>query len=101
MTSGKVRGIAFAGMLFFGLASAAQAVADPISDDDPGWSCVDMGNRVCGPGNSNGVTAGCYDDGGVLFKAWPCSAWKPSDGYRHSDGSITDTDGEFVIGYFI
>lgn len=60
-----------------------------IQEDDPRWSCVDDGNRVCGPGNSNGVPAGCYDDGGVMFKAWPCEAWMPSDGYRHGDGSIS------------
>ena len=65
------------------------AIAAPISDDDPNWSCVDSGNRVCGPGNSNGVTAGCYGDGGVLVAVWPCEAWKPSDGYRHADGTVS------------
>ena len=40
-------------------------------EDDPGWSCVDDGNRVCGPGNSNGVPAGRYDEGGVLVDPWP------------------------------
>jgi hypothetical protein len=28
-----------------------------ISEDESGWSCVDMGNKVCGPNNSNGVPA--------------------------------------------
>lgn len=26
-------------------------------EDSPDWTCVDDGNRVCGPGNSNGVPA--------------------------------------------
>jgi hypothetical protein len=34
-----------------------------VMEDESGWSCVDMGDRRCGPGNSNGVPAGCYDDG--------------------------------------
>lgn len=41
-------------------------------EDSPEWSCVDDGNRVCGPGNSNGALAGCYDEGGVLVAVWPC-----------------------------
>lgn len=86
--------------LGFALAPAATAKADTVSDDDPSWSCVDQGNRVCGPGNTSGAPAGCYDDGGVMFKAWPCEAWKPSDGYIHGDGSITDASGE-VIAYRI
>ena len=43
----------------------------PLFEDEPGWSCVDDGNHICGPGNSNGVPAGRYDDGGVLVNAWP------------------------------
>ncbi|VBA56020.1 hypothetical protein LAUMK142_05350 [Mycobacterium pseudokansasii] len=58
-------------------------------EDQPGWSCVDDGNRVCGPENSEGKPAGCYDDGGVLWAPWPCAAWTPADGYRHGDGSVT------------
>ena len=42
-----------------------------ISEDESGWSCVGMGNRICGPGNSNGVPAGRYDEGGVLVDVWP------------------------------
>lgn len=82
MSSGKVRAIAFASMVLFGLGDTAQALAAPIDEDDLQWSCVDDGNRVCGPGNSNGVPAGCYDDGGVLFAVWPCVPWSPRDGYR-------------------
>lgn len=86
------KGIVTASLLI-GLASLrssdAQVFAAPISDDSPQWSCVDDGNRVCGPGNSNGVPAGCYDDGGVLWAVWPCAPWVPADGYRHADGTIT------------
>lgn len=71
----------------------AAAHAETVYEDDPGWSCVDDGNRVCGPGNSEGKPAGCYDNGGVQFAAWPCEAWKPSDGYRHADGSRTWPEG--------
>jgi len=43
-----------------------------IEEDSPAWSCVDDGNRICGPGNAQGAPAGCYDDGGVLVAPWPC-----------------------------
>lgn len=49
-------------------------------EDQPGWSCVDDGNRVCGPGNANGVPAGCYDDGGVMVVPWPCHVVPDADG---------------------
>lgn len=68
--------------------SPAHANAQP-PEDGPSWSCVDDGNRICGPDNANHVPAGCYDDGGVLWAEWPCTAWTPADGYRHGDGSIT------------
>ena len=42
-----------------------------VSEDESGWSCVDDGNRVCGPGNAQGVPAGRYDEGGVLVDPWP------------------------------
>ena len=42
-----------------------------IMEDESGWSCVDNGNRVCGPGNPQGVPAGLYDEGGVLIDPWP------------------------------
>lgn len=48
------------------------AYASGPQEDEPGWSCVDDGNRICGPGNTNGAPAGCYDDGGVLVAVWPC-----------------------------
>lgn len=72
-----------------GLPSSCAHVHAMPDEDSPEWSCVDMGNRVCGPGNSNGAPAGCYDDGGVLFAAWPCAPWVPSDGYRHGNGTIS------------
>ena len=81
------RGLAIA---LGGLAVAAQlgcglAKADPtLQEDDPGWSCVDDGNRICGPGNPQGAPAGCYDDGGVLVAAWPCHVVVDANG----DGDV-------------
>ena len=44
-----------------------------LQEDDPGWSCVDSGNRVCGPLSDDwGHAPGCYDEGGVLVASWPC-----------------------------
>ena len=45
-------------------------------EDSPEWSCVDDGNRVCGPDNDEGKPAACYDDGGVIVALWPCEPWK-------------------------
>lgn len=42
-----------------------------IMEDESGWSCVDMGNRTCGPDNPAGAPAGLYDKGGVLIDPWP------------------------------
>lgn len=53
------------------LAPVALASASPL-EDEQGWSCVDDGNRVCGPGNSDGKPAACYDQGGVIVALWPC-----------------------------
>ena len=56
-----------------------------IEEDESGWSCVDHGNHVCGPGNPQGVPAGRYDLGGVLMDLWPVDpfAW---DGDEYVDG---------------
>lgn len=43
-----------------------------ITEDESGWDCVSMGNRICGPGNDQGKPAACYDDGGVIVALWPC-----------------------------
>lgn len=51
-----------------------------IAEDESGWDCVSMGNRICGPGNANGVPAGCFDEGGVLVAAWPCYVVVNPDG---------------------
>ena len=48
-----------------------KVVAVAAEEDQPGWSCVDDGNKVCGPGNPEGVPAGRYDEGGVLIDPWP------------------------------
>lgn len=50
------------------------ATHQPITEDDPRWSCVDDGNRACGPGNTNHVPAGCYDDGAVWVAPFPAAS---------------------------
>lgn len=83
--------ITFATGIFVGIALGiptggivAQAHADPAGqtqEDDPGWSCVDSRDHVCGPASDDwGHTPGCYDDGGVLVAAWPCSVVANADG---------------------
>jgi hypothetical protein len=69
--------------------SVTAGLAASTYDDGYTPSCVDDGDRVCGPGNAEHVPAGCYDDGGVFVAPWPCAAWKPADGWRHGDGSVT------------
>lgn len=87
ITAGIAAGAALAAMLL----ASPDAKADPVQEDQPGWSCVDDGNHMCGPGNANGVPAGCYDDGGVLVASWPCRWEVGADGYRYlftSDGEV-------------
>jgi hypothetical protein len=31
-----------------------------VQEDEHGWSCAEMGYRICGPNNSEGVPAGDY-----------------------------------------
>lgn len=62
------------------ISTAAATPAGQTQEDDPGWDCVSMGDRVCGPGNSNGVPAACYDEGGVIVALWPCSVVVNADG---------------------
>jgi hypothetical protein len=38
-----------------------------IAEDESGWSCVDDGNKICGPGNPQGVPAGQHDQGRELL----------------------------------
>lgn len=86
-------------LLIAGLAAASLVLA-PVSNaeppgDQPGVSsCVDDAPRVCGPDNTLGAPAGCYDDGGVLEFAWPCTPWEPNMGYQHPDGTITYPNGD-------
>ena len=54
--------------------------APAIQEDDPGWDCVSMGNRVCGPTNSQGIEAGCYNDAAQLVAPWPCHVVVNPDG---------------------
>ena len=49
-----------------------------IFEDDPRWSCVDDGNKVCGPGNAQGVPAGRYDEAACLSirgQSTPTPTW--------------------------
>lgn len=68
-----------AALIALGVLSSPVAHAAP-NEDQPGWSCVDDGNRVCGPHNAQGAPAGCYDEGGVLVAAWPCYVVVNPDG---------------------
>lgn len=54
--------------------------APTVQEDSPAWSCVDNGNRICGPGNPEGKPAACYDDGGVIMAVWPCHVVVNADG---------------------
>ena len=36
------------------LLASPDAHAQTIQEDDPGWNCITMGDRSCGPTNSNG-----------------------------------------------
>ncbi len=50
-----------------------QPVQATIWEDGPGFNCTTMGNHICGPGNSEGLPAGCYEDlqdAGTLVVAW-------------------------------
>jgi hypothetical protein len=49
--------------------TASPAFAAP-AEDDPGFSCVVDGNRICGPNNDQGVPAGQYNEAGALIP-WP------------------------------
>jgi hypothetical protein len=57
--------------MVFAIPLAVQGTPVAVEEDDPGWSCVDDGNKVCGPDNDEGQPAGRYDDGGVLVDPWP------------------------------
>lgn len=58
----------------------AATMFSPTMEDSPSWDCITMGNRICGPGNSQGVAPGCYNDGGQLVAVWPCHIEINSDG---------------------
>lgn len=62
-----------------------------IQEDSPAWSCVDDGNRICGPNNPEGQPAGCYDEGGVLVAHWPCHVVR-LDPKNHPDAWDVEAD---------
>jgi DNA uptake protein ComE-like DNA-binding protein len=49
--------------------TAASVAAAPVHEGDPGFNCATMGNHICGPDNTEGIPAGCYDHG-TLVVAW-------------------------------
>ena len=62
-------GFAFIAYLSYGDTAVRAGV---VLEDSPSWSCNEMGNRVCGPNNSEHKVAGCYDQWGELVRPWPC-----------------------------
>lgn len=54
--------------------------AGHLPEDSDSFDCRSDGNRICGPGNSQGVPAGCYSDAGALVSAWPCRIVVNADG---------------------
>lgn len=70
-----------AGVILVGIPFAVEGSPySEVNEDDASWSCVDDGNKICGPGNAQGAPAGCYDDGGVLLFRWPCHVQDLGDG---------------------
>jgi hypothetical protein len=72
MTARRVSGFRtlLAALALAGVTGVGTAQAHPGHEDEPGWDCTVDGNRVCGPGNANGVAPGCYADG-ALVTPWP------------------------------
>lgn len=62
------------------IAHADQTGVQGVQEGSPQWSCVDDGNRVCGPNNPEGQPAACYDEGGVIVALWPCHVVVNPDG---------------------
>ena len=66
-----------------GIPAVGAAHADPVAqvqEDQPGWDCRTMGNRVCGPDNSQGLAAACYNDRAEVVAVWPCHVVVNPDG---------------------
>lgn len=72
LLGGVAIGITFGVPIGPAIIATAQA-APAAQEDDPGWDCRTMGNRTCGPTNTQGVPAGLYRDG-QLAAAWD-QAW--------------------------
>lgn len=49
------------------------AHADVCHEDQKCWDCRSDGNRICGPGNPQGVLPGWYGD----VDCWPGAVWCP------------------------
>lgn len=74
-------------------------VTDAPMEDEPGWSCVDNGNHICGPGNANGAPAGCYDTGGVMVAPWPCHVVVNQAGEGDVYAGTAATDYAGMVGF--
>lgn len=77
------------------LSVPATAAAAP-AEDQPGFSCITDGNRICGPNNANGAAAGCYDDTAQLVAPWPCHIVVDQNGDADVYTGLVDTHGQPV-----
>jgi hypothetical protein len=67
----RIIAVALASIALLFALPAPDAVADPVTEDDPAWDCRTMGDQVCGPHNSQGLPPGLYDAQGRLVSPWP------------------------------
>lgn len=68
-----------------------------VTESDTEWSCVDDGNRVCGPQNAEGKPAACYDQGGVIVAVWPCQSTVNADGSQDVDTDADDAPSHGLV----
>ncbi len=79
-TLGVLATIGIVGFSGAAIVYAPHAYASPVMEDMPQWDCRANGNFVCGPNNSQGATAGCYNDTGLMVAPWPCHVVVNPDG---------------------
>lgn len=77
------------------ISATATAHAAP-AEDEPGFSCITDGNRICGPNNPTGAIAGCYDDTGALVAPWPCHIVVDQNGDADVYTGLVDAQGQPV-----
>jgi hypothetical protein len=92
--------VIWAGFSIIGAAGAPSTPPTPavVQEDDPGWDCHTMGNRICGtlqeddPGWDCNVDGDriCGDPQGIhATDAW--AAWDAGEGWRRLRAASTDT----------